>query len=140
MINTIFASLLSGDNNPSNGRLEFESSDHIRYQNGINVSGHNHNCHRKIIIEKNINGNEGYSVTIYNMDGVHPLWGNNIQMSPKQMKIVKNIDNKIVLRGYGTDVMGASFSNYGITIEYTGSNIDNIKLDMFDRNVSILYL
>ncbi|MDE5809027.1 MAG: hypothetical protein K2H59_01940, partial [Muribaculaceae bacterium] len=139
MINTIFASLLSGDNNPSDGRLEFESADHIRFQNGIDVSGHNYNCHRKIVIEKNIYENEGYTVTIYNMDGVHPLWGNNIQMSPKQMKIVQNTDNKIVLKGFGTDRMGSPFSDYGISIEYTGSNINNIKLDMFDRNVSILY-
>ena len=25
---------------------------------------------------------EGYTVTMYNLDGVHPLWKNNVQMAP----------------------------------------------------------
>lgn len=140
MLNPIFISLLTGNNNPPNGRLEFDSTDHIRYQNGIDVSGHNYNCHRKIVIEKNISGGEGYTVSIYNMDGIHPLWGNNVQMSPKRMKIVQNTDDFVELRGYGADQMGASFSNYWITIEWIGTHITRVKLDMFDREVSILYL
>ena len=124
-------------------------SDHVRFQNGQNVSGHNYNCHRRITIEKNIEGAEGYTVTMYNMDGMHPLWQNNVQMAPKRMKIV-NVDRNIVeLRGYGYDenalAMGApleaaSFENYGIAIMIENDAIVRAQLNMYDRNVSIVYL
>lgn len=87
--------IIKGDNNPPSGKIVFDSSDHVRFQNGQDVSGHNYNCHRRITIEKNIEGAEGYTVTMYNMDGVHPLWQNNIQMSPKRMKIVNKQENII---------------------------------------------
>ena len=74
--------LLEGNNYPTAGRVVFDSTDHIRFQNEQNVSGHNFGCNRRIVIENNIHGGEGYTVTLYNLDGVHPLWQNNIQMAP----------------------------------------------------------
>ena len=143
------SSIIKGDNNPPNGKIVFDSSDHVRFQNGQDVSGHNYNCHRRITIEKNIEGAEGYTVTMYNMDGMHPLWQNNVQMAPKRMKIV-NVDRNIVeLRGYGYDenalAMGApleaaSFENYGIAIMIENDAIVRAQLNMYDRNVSIVYL
>ena len=142
-------SIIKGDNNPPCGKIVFDSSDRVRFQNGQNVSGHNYNCHRRITIEKNIEGAEGYTVTMYNMDGMHPLWQNNVQMAPKRMKIV-NVDRNIVeLRGYGYDenalAMGApleaaSFENYGIAIMIENDAIVRAQLNMYDRNVSIVYL
>ena len=141
--------IIKGDNNPPSGKIVFDSSDHVRFQNGQNVSGHNYNCHRRITIEKNIEGAEGYTVTMYNMDGMHPLWQNNVQMAPKRMKI-GNVDRNIVeLRGYGYDenalAMGApleaaSFENYGIAIMIENDAIVRAQLNMYDRNVSIVYL
>lgn len=91
-------------------------------------------------IEKNINGGEGYTVTMYNLDGVHPLWGNNIQMAPKQMRIV-NVDNNIVeLRGFGVDPLNASFSDYGVLLLIENELVSRAQLDMYDRNISIIYL
>jgi hypothetical protein len=85
---------------------------------------------------------------MYNMDGMHPLWQNNIQMAPKQMKIV-NVDGNIVeLRGYGYDenaiAMGAplsaaSFENYGVVLMIEGNEVVRAQLNMHDRNVSIVY-
>lgn len=131
--------LLLGSNNPCKGYIEFKSSDHIRYQHGMDVSGHNYNCNRTIRIEKNISGNEGYTVSIINNDGIHPLWGSNVQMAPKQMKVIGKSLNKISLRGWGCDRLGASFSDYGITIEFSDKSIDCITLHMFDRSVDIKY-
>ena len=143
------SSIIKGDNNPPCGKIVFDSSDHVRFQNGQNVSGHNYNCHRRITIEKNIEGAEGYTVTMYNMDGMHPLCQNNVQMAPKRMRIV-NVDRNIVeLRGYGYDenalAMGApleaaSFENYGIAIMIENDAIVRAQLNMYDRNVSIVYL
>ena len=143
------SSIIKGDNNPPCGKIVFDSSDHVRFQNGQNVSEHNYNCHRRITIEKNIEGAEGYTVTMYNMDGMHPLWQNNVQMAPKRMRIV-NVDRNIVeLRGYGYDenalAMGApleaaSFENYGIAIMIENDAIVRAQLNMYDRNVSIVYL
>lgn len=141
--------ILTGNNNPPQGSIRFDSSDHIRFQNGQNVSGHNYGCNRRLVIEKNIQGGEGYTVSMYNMDGMHPLWQNNVQMAPKRMKIV-NVDGNIVeLRGYGYDenalAMGAplevaSFENYGVVLMIEDGEIVRAQLNMFDRNVSIVYL
>lgn len=141
--------LLEGNNYPSSGQIVFDSSDHIRFQNGQSVSGHNFGCNRRLVIEKNIHGDKGYTVTLYNLDGIHPLWQNNVQMAPKQMKIV-NVDGNIVeLRGYGYDenalVLGAplqdaSFENYGIVIMIEDTTIVRAQLNMYDRNISIVYL
>ena len=141
--------LLEGNNQPSDGQVVFDSSDHVRFQNGQNVSGHNYGCNRRLVIEKNIQGGKGYTISMYNMDGMHPLWQNTIQMAPKRMKIV-NVDGNIVdLRGYGYDenalAMGApletaSFENYGVVLMIEDGKIVRAQLNMFDRNVSIVYL
>lgn len=132
--------LLDGNNFPSEGSIYFDSSDHIRFQNGQNISGHNLGCNRRIVVEKNIHGEEGYTVTMYNLDGVHPLWQNNVQMAPKRMRIV-NVDSNIIqLRGYGFDMMGASFADYGVSLLIENDAISRAQLDMYDRNISIIYL
>lgn len=86
---------------------------------------------------------------MYNMDGVHPLWQNNIQMSPKQMKIVNKQGNIIEFRGYGYDenalaigvpMEAASFADYGLVIMIEDNSIVRAQLNMFDRHVSIVYL
>lgn len=141
--------LLEGSNHPESGKIVFDSSDHIRFQNGKDVSGHNYNCQRRLVIENNIEGGVGYTVTIYNMDGLHPLWQSNIQMAPKRMKIINTEGNIIELRGYGFDEnalgMGAplgaaSFENYGIALMIEKDEVVRAQLNMFDRNISIVYL
>lgn len=143
----ILEDLKRGNNNPTQGELLFKSSDHIRYQNGQNVSGHNYGSNRAVKIEKNISGKEGYSVTIYNLDGNHPVWQNNVQMGAKPMKITSVTNEKIVLRGFGYDeravAMGAgedaSFAHYGLSIFLKSGTVDKIVLHMHDRNVDIEY-
>ena len=139
--------ILAGNNNPPQGSICFDSSDHVRFQNGQNVSGHNYGCNRRF--EKNIQSDEGYTVSIYNMDGLHPLWQNNVQMAPKRMRIIGINKNIVELRGYGYDenalAMGApleaaSFENYGIVLMIENDEIVRIQLNMFDRNISIVYL
>ena len=132
--------IIEGNNNPPDGYVSFDTSDHIRFQNGKDVSGHNYGCNRRFVIEKNIEGGEGYTVTMYNLDGLHPLWKDNIQMAPKRMRII-NVDNSIVqLRGYGFDSMGASFADYGVSLLMDGKEISRVQLDMYNRNISIVYL
>lgn len=148
-MNNIIKNLIVGNNNPPEGIIIFDSSDHIRFQNGQDESGHNYGCNRRLVIEKNIQGDEGYTVTMYNLDGNHPLWQNNVQMAPKRMKIIKVDGNIVELRGYGFDenalAMGApleaaSFENYGIAIMIENDAIVRAQLNMFDRNISIVYL
>lgn len=137
---SFFKDLLLGNNSPEDGFVEFLSSDHIRYEKGVNVSGHNYNCHRRIRIEKSITGNEGYSVTIFNEDSIHPMWGNNIQMAPKGMRVVKQESGCVELRGCGNDSMGFSFDGYGISVFYCDNQIIKCVLHMFDRGVDLEYL
>ena len=118
----------------------FKSSDHLRYENGKHVSGPHGGAGRAVKVEPNISGGEGLTVTLYNLDGNHPVWQNNVQMAPKQMKIIKETDDKIVLRGYGHDAMGASFVDYGLSIYYKNGIVEKCILHMHDRNVDIEYL
>jgi hypothetical protein len=119
--------------------FEFISKGHIRYKNGQDVSGHNYDCWRGIRIQNNTSGGQGYIVTIYNLDGSNPVWGNNIQMAPKQMKIIEQNKSSIKLRGYGTDQMGNPFADYGLTLHLENKIIDKITLHLHDRNIDISY-
>ena len=139
-MNNIVESLLAGNNYPEEGKVKFTSSDHVRFQNGLDVSGHNPGAHRRFVIEKNISGDEGYTVTMYNLDGIHPLWQNNVQMAPKQMRVVAVEDNMVHLRGFGFDLMGSPFSDYGLIVLIENGEISRAQLNMFDRNVCIVYM
>lgn len=136
----ILKCLIEGNNYPPEGKVFFDSSDHIRFQNGQNVSGHNYGCNRRFVIEKNIEGGEGYTVTMYNLDGLHPTWQNNIQMAPKRMRIISVDGNVVELRGYGVDMLGSSFSDYGVVLLIDNKAISRIQLNMFDRNICIVYV
>lgn len=120
--------------------FEFTSSDHLRYEKGTHVSGPHGGARRLIKVQPNISGGEGFSVTIYNLDGNHPVWRNNIQMGTKQMKVVEQTPDKIILNGYGHDNSGASFSDYGITIHFLNGVCHKAILHMYDRNIDIEYL
>ena len=128
--------------NQSNMKLDFvfKSSDHVRYENGLHVSGPHGGAGRAVKVEPNINGGEGVSVSLYNLDGNHPVWQNNIQMAHKQMKVLQQDSNKIVLRGFGHDSMGSSFADYGLTIKLKNNELENCILHMHDRGVDIEYL
>ena len=140
--------IAKANNQPPDGNCIFDSSDHIRYQNGVDVSGHNYNCYRRFKIEKNISGQEGYTITLYNLDGQHPFEGNNVQMSPKRMRIISSLNNMIEFRGYGHDenaaALGApkeltSFAHYGMVLTMHELGIEQVKLIWFHKNVSIVY-
>lgn len=139
-MNDFFSAVLNCSNQPPVGSKVFESSDHIRFQDDKAVSDHHPNFHRRFVIEKNISNDDGYTVTLFNLDGVHPIWGNNVQMSPKKMRIVSKRNNVIEFRGYGDDDFGNSFEDYGISVKIVGEEIDSIKLNMFDRGINIIYL
>lgn len=118
----------------------FKSPDHIRYENSKHISGPHGGAARVIKVEPEEIYEDNYIVTIYNSDGNHPLWQNNVQMSPKQMKIIEQDSNKIVLRGWGNDAMGEPFANYGLIINHRNDDILNCILRLYDRNVDIKYL
>ena len=70
-------------------------------------------------------------------------------MSPKRMKIVNKHENIIEFRGYGYDenalafgapMEAASFANYGLVIMTEDNSIVRAQLNMYDRNISIVYL
>lgn len=117
--------------------LKFSSDSHIRYENGHRIA-HQKNCNRGIRIQSD--GADRYIVTIYNQDGNHPFWGDNVQMSPKQMKILSTAFDKVVLRGYGVDSLGNSFSDYAISIHLKDGQVDKCILQLIDRNILIEYL
>ena len=50
------------------------------------------------------------------------------------MKIVSETENKIILRGF-EDL----FSNYGVELNFINNKLDNVTLNMYDRNISINY-
>lgn len=132
----------------------FESSDHLRYQNGIHVAGPHYGARRTVKVEPNINGCQGYNiqggdgyiVTIYNLDGPHPVWQNNVQMASKPMRIISQSSDKIVLRGYPVQTMSPfgwidfDGQDYGLTIFLNNGEIEKCVLHMHDRGVDLEYL
>jgi len=124
--------------------IYFVSRTHNRYENSVMVSKPNVEAKRAIKLEPNINGNEGYTVTIYNLDG-NSVWGDNIQMAPKPMQVISSSKDKTILRGYGYDPIAngnpaASFANYGITIFHQDSSVEKIILHMHDKKIDMEYL
>ena len=133
--------------------IYFKSTKHQRYTNDVEV-GDLQVCNRAVEIKPNIAGcngynipaGKGYIVTIYNLDGDHPLWGNNVQMSPKPMVVVRQIENEIELRGYPVLAMTpfgwmeVDQSDYGITLYTESGNVKKCVLHMFDRNTDIAYM
>lgn len=118
------------------GKLDFifYSSDHIRYQNGIHISGPHGGAYREIHVKSDINCKEGfgYIVTILNPAGVNML--------PKPMMLEVINPGKIMFRGYGYDQMGNPFADYGLTVFTDGEIIEKCILHMYDRGVDIEYL
>jgi hypothetical protein len=106
----LFDNLFKKKETPEKMNFVFKSPDQIRYVNGKHVCGPNVGAGRAVKVEPNISGGEGYTVTLYNLDGNHPVWQNYVQMAPKQMKVIQQAGDKIFLRGYGHDEMGASFA------------------------------
>ena len=131
-----------------NLNFTFKSSDHIRYQNGIPVSGPHGGAKRAIVVEPNIDGGDGVSVTTYNLDGIHPIWRNNVQMGTKPMKVITDDGSTVVLRGfgyannpiYGGPMYEAPYSDYGLTIKHNNNEVIECILHLHDRGVDIKYL
>lgn len=128
------------DNTIDLSQIQFKSTSHIRFENGVDVSGPQIGSERLIEIKNHEEIKGAYSVTIYNLKGLHPFWQDNIQMAPKKMKIVKQTDEMIELKGFGIDNVGSSFDDYGIIIYINNRQIDKIVLNLFDRNIKIEYL
>ncbi len=126
-------------NNPSIDLSDFKflSDDHTRIQNGQPTNANNKGAWRGIRVKSS--DNQTFYVTMYNMNGNHPVWGDNIQMAEKRMKMLNENSEKIVLRGYGTDAMRASFADYGLTLHKLSGQINKVTLHMHDRNIDIIY-
>ena len=104
--------------------MVFESHSHQRFEGGLPKQGIQ-TCNRTIKIEKNINGCKGYQLTpgdgfivsIINMDGNHPLWGDNYQISPKPMRVIDQSTSHISLRGYEVLAQTPKQINYNETMK-----------------------
>jgi hypothetical protein len=132
----------------------FKSPDHLRYENGKHVSGPHGGAGRAVKVEPNvsgcegynINGGDGYIITVYNLDGNHPVWNNNVQVAPKPMKIISQSSEKVVMRGYQVQAMSPfgwvdfNGADYGLSIFLKDGQIDKCVLHMHDRSVDIEYL
>lgn len=134
--NTILDELLSGSNNPKCNNYVFTANTHQRYENGIPVKGEQIGVVRSVKIEKNISGNEGYTISI------------SPSMSAKPMKIIRHSNDSVYLQGYGYDKMAlmigvpesvASFASYAMTIFFNDSQISHCTVHLLDRNVDIDY-
>lgn len=123
----------------------FESTDHNRFNSGVPTGADNSGCNRAIEIKPDTRYENSYFVTLYNLDEVHPDWGDNIQIAPKRMKVIKSSEDAIVLRGYGSDPMLAGRppqvqENYGITLHLKEGGIEFISYHYHDRDVRIDFL
>lgn len=117
--------------------LKFLSDDHTRIENGRPTSANNKGAWRGIRVKTS--DNTTFFVTMYNMNENHPVWGDNIQMAEKRMKLIDENSEKIILRGFGNDAIGVSFADYGLTLHKANNNVFKVTLHMHDRNIDIVY-
>lgn len=136
----MFDFLKSGSKKPTIDLTDYKflSDDHTRIQNGQSTNASNKGAWRGIRIRTS--DHNIFYVSMYNMNGDHPVWGGNIQMAEKQMKVSEETNEKIILRGFGSDEMGGSFADYGLTLHKSNQDINKISLHMHDRNIDIVYL
>ena len=146
-MDNIFRALISNNNNPLEGICVFHSNTHQRYENGKPVRGEQVGCNRDVVIEKNISGGIGFSVTIKNPDAAHGSWGAT-PMGTKPMRITSVSSEKVEMHGYGYDkfavslgvpMSDATFENYAMTIFHNGQNITHCIIHMMDRDIDIDY-
>jgi tetratricopeptide (TPR) repeat protein len=116
---------------------QFLSDDHTRIESGQPTNTNNKGAWRGIRVKTS--DNSTFYVTMYNMNENHPVWGDNIQMAEKRMKLIEENNDKTVLRGFGVDAMGSSFADYGLTLHKTNGNVNKVTLHMHDRKVDIVY-
>lgn len=124
-----------GKNEKDSLEFIFHSSDHIRYEDKIKVSGPHGGAPRAIKVEPNITGGDGLTVSVFDTNNGRTK----IQVAPKQMRISSADNEKIELIGFGADQMGFSFSDYGLSVYHSGGKVTKCILHMFDRNVDIEY-
>jgi tetratricopeptide (TPR) repeat protein len=117
--------------------LKFLSDDHTRIENGRPTSASNKGAWRGIRVKSS--DNKFFFVSMYNINEKHPVWGDNIQMAEKRMKLIDENSEKIILRGFGTDAMGSSFAEYGLTLFKANNNVCKVALHMHERNIDIVY-
>lgn len=126
--------------------LLFKSNEHQRYENGQPVMGLQH-CQRTIQIEINkgdiqeylLKPNDGFIVRIYNDDEGCG------QMSAKPMKIYRQTDNVVELRGYPVQAITPfgwqpiDYSTYSFLVFFNNGEICQCAMCMLDRGVVIVY-
>jgi hypothetical protein len=120
--------------------LYFESREHKRYNGGQWNGGDDGCCGRAIEVKTHPEFSNSFLVTVYNLDGVHPVWGTNVQIAGKRMRVIESSNSHITLRGHGLDSRGFPFSNFGITIHFKDGGVDYISLYYHDRDVRLDYL
>lgn len=118
----------------------FKSDQNTRFNEGVWIGEFFKNSNRAIGIKSHPEFQNNYLVSIYNLDGEHPIWRDNLQMAPKRMKVIDSNAGTITLRGFGLDDMGSPFSDYGLEIYLKENQIDSISLFLHDRDVKIDYL
>lgn len=127
--------------------LLFKSNEHQRYENGEPVMGLQH-CQRTIQIEINkgdieeylVKPDDGFIVRVYNDDQ------GCAQMSAKPMRIHRQTDNVVELRGYPVQAMTpfgfwqpVDYSTYSFLVFFNNSEICQCAMCMLDRGVVIVY-
>jgi hypothetical protein len=118
--------------------IAFVSNQHVRTTDGVETGRTDDACYRGVKVDAN--GDGTYTVGIYLQEGEHPVWGDNMTMAPKRMRITKRSKGVTVLRGISGSSIFDDFSDYGITIYKSLGEVDKIVLHMHDRDTYISYL
>ncbi len=133
--------------------IEFVSSSHQRYEYGETAGQLHVDARRSIVITKNINGCEGYDLEpgdgyifkIINLDSVHPIWGNNVQVTPKPVRIISQDEDRTVMRGYQCYAQGPfgrvpfNGSDVGLIIDHKYGEITKCTFHRYDKDLRVEY-
>ena len=118
-------------------KLNYTSSNSIRYENGIHIMGSDSANRTRIEIAPNFITKEGYLVTIY---GQEHGGNDSFSLSKIQMKSTHKSITEIVLKGFGYSDWGEPFEDYGLSIKLKENCIQEISFRPWDgRDIEIKY-
>ncbi|NNC71104.1 MAG: hypothetical protein HKN90_09815 [Flavobacteriaceae bacterium] len=124
--------------------LYFESSGAKEYKEGKLKSAKLESARCAIKVKRDMTKNDGYSVTSFFLEDETALWGDNVHIPSKQMKVVESNPDRTILKGFGEDPasMGnpeGKFSNFGLSIFHPNNKIEKMILHRFDNEIDIEY-
>ncbi|WP_300436221.1 hypothetical protein [Christiangramia sp.] len=124
--------------------IYFKSKKYIIHDKELDTSMCKLGEPKAIKIEPQIDGKNGFTVTIFKVTGFTPFWGNKVELALRHMDIVELSLEKSFLRAcnhsLGKDSRPSKKSDYGLSIYHPNNQIERIILHKYHKNKELEFV